>query len=339
MTDATAHVFDLILGRWRSQTLFAGVELGVFEVVGDYPKHTVEIADQLDIDRDRGYRLLRALASLGLLEETEGRRFSSTPAGDQLREEHPASLGPIARLEEGPTHYAIWKHLPDLVSDGGPNGFEREFGHSVFEHLEADPDYRSRFQASMTSLSTMESSWALEMLDEDDFSGTYHLCDVAGGHGHLLCSLLQEYPHLEGTVLELPSVVDRAERHLATEMGVEDRCTYLAGDMFEAVPEADVYVMKNILHDWSDEDCERILSTIRHSAPDHATLFAIERVVPGPGEPHYAKLFDIHMMVASSGRERTAEEYADLLESTGWSYVDTRYPENELMGAVEAVPA
>lgn len=339
MTEATDHVFDLILGRWRSQTLYAGVELGVFDVIRDHPKHAVEIADQLDIDRDRGYRLLRALGSLGLLEETSGSRFSITPPGELLRQEHPASLRAIALLEEGPTHYAIWKHLRDIVRDGGPNGFQREFGHSVFDHLEGNSDYATRFQASMTGLSTMESAWAQEMLDGDDFSEGTEVCDVAGGHGHLLCSLLRDHPRLEGTVLELPEVVEDGAGHVAAEMGVEDRCTFLPGDMFEAVPEADTYLMKNVLHDWSDEECERILATVRESAPDHASLFAFERIVPGPDEPHYAKLFDIHMMVASSGRERTTEEYADLLDSAGWEYVDTRYPANELMGAVEAVPA
>lgn len=338
MTDAADHVFDLILGRWRSQTLYAGVDLGVFDVVRDYPKHAVEIADQLDIDRDRGYRLLRALGSLGLLDETPTRRFSITPAGELLREEHPSGLKSIALLEEGPTHYAVWKHLTEVVRDGGPDGFEREFDHSVFEHLEAEPDYAARFQSSMTSLSKLETAWTNAMLDGDDFADVSHVCDVAGGHGHLLCSLLDAHPHLEGIVLELPEVVDASENHVASRMGVDDRCRYVAGDMFQSVPQADVYLLKNVLHDWDDGRCEQILTNIRESAPTDGRLFAIERVVPGPEQPHYAKLFDIHMMVAASGRERTAEEYADLLETTGWEYVETRYPAHERMGAVEAVP-
>jgi hypothetical protein len=330
---------DLIFARWRSQTLYAGVELGVFEVVRNYPTHAVEIADQLDIDRDLGYRLLRALGSLGLLEESSDRRFSLTSAGKLLQEDHPESLRWVALLEESPTLYALWKHLPDLVREGEQNAFDREFGHSdSVEHRKANPEYARVFNDAMTSYSQMESSWTQEMLCGDDFSDVSHVCDVGGGHGHLLCSLLKDHPHLEGTVLELPLVVEDDEELLAPKMGVEDRCTYVAGDMFEAVPEADVYLLKHILHDYTDEECKQILSTIREAAPADARLFIIEFIVPDPETSHFAKLFDIHMLVATTGRERTTEEYADLLADTGWQYVDIRYPENELMGAVEAVP-
>lgn len=339
MTDPKDHVFDLIYGRFRSQILYSGIELGVFEVATDHPTHAVELADKLDIDRDAGYRLLRALGSLGLLEETSDRRFSITPAGELLREDHPESLHGHAHLNEGPTHYAIWKHLPDIVREGGLNGFQREFGHSVFKHMEVDPEYAQVFNIALSSMSRLESDWTLEMLDGFDFSEVSHVCDVAGGYGHLLCSLLKEHSHLEGTVLELPDVVEADDQLVAPKMGVEDRCRYVAGDMFETVPEADVYLMKQILHDWTDEECKQILSTIRDSASTGARLFSIEFVVPDPETSHFAKLMDIHMMVATDGRERTTEEYAALYEDAGWEYVGTRHPENERMGAVEAVPA
>ncbi len=338
MTEPKDHMMDLIYGRWRSQTLYAGVKLGVFDVVGGSPKHTVEIADQLDIDRELGYRLLRTLGSLRLLEESSDHRFSITPAGELLQKDHPESLRGITLLEEGPTHYALWKHLPDIIREGDQNAFEREFGRTGFEHREADPEYAAVFNDAMTSLSQMSTAWTREMLAGHDWSSKSHVCDIGGGHGHLLCTLLKDHPHLEGTVLELPTVVEEEDRLWAPKMGVDDRCVYVAGDMFESVPEADVYLMKYILHDWSDDECHQILSTVRESAPADARLFAIEHVVPDPEMPHFAKLFDIHMMVWGSGRERTTDEYASLYEDTGWEYVETHYPDNELMGAIEAVP-
>lgn len=338
MPDAKHRVLDLIFARWRSQTLYAGVELGVFEVVGDYPKHAVEITDRIDIDRDLGYRLLRALGSLGLLEETSDRRFSLTSAGEFLKEDHPESLRGVARLEESPTHNALWTHLHDLVRKGEQNAFSREFGYSgSVEYRETNPEYDQVFNAAMTSYSKMQSAWTQEMLEREDFSDVSHVCDVGGGRGHLLCSLLEEHPHLKGTVLELPHVVEDDDGLLAPKMGVEDRVTYVAGDMFEAVPEADVYLLKHILHDYNDGECTQILSTIRESAPSDARLFVIEYIVPDSETSHFAKLFDIHMLVATTGRERTIEEYADLLTAAGWEYVDTRYPENDLMGAIAAV--
>lgn len=339
MPDHAKHVTDLIFGRWKSQTLHAGVELGVFDAVANYPKHAVEIADQLDLDRDRGYRLFRALSSLGLLEETESRRFSHTPAGELLQADHPMSLRGVARLEEGPTHYDIWKHLPAIVREGGPTGFQREFGHPIFEHAEADPDYAERFNEAMTSLSRIESAWVGDLLEGVELTEYDHVCDVGGGHGHLLCSLLQDADGTEGTVLELPTVVQDNTRHWHEPMDVADRVEFVAGDFFETVPEADAYLLKHILHDWSDEECVEILSGIREAAEDGARLYNCEHVVPGPSEPHLGKLFDVHMMVVSTGRERTEEEYAELYEAAGFELAETHQTEEIPMGVVEGVAA
>lgn len=288
MQDHKDRLMDLIFGRWRSQTLYAGVELSVFEVVGDYPKHAIEIADQIDIDRELGYRLLRALGSLGLLEESAGRRFEITPAGELLREDHQASLRGVALLEEGPTHYALWKHLPDLVREGDQNAFEREFGHSGFEHRETDPEYRQVFNDAMTSYSQMSTAWTQEMLAGVDWSSVSTVCDVGGGHGHLLCAVLAEYPHLEGTVLELPNVVEEGDRLWAPKMGVENRCSYVAGDFFEAVPAAEVYLLKYILYDWGDEECRQILSTVREAVPaDHGSALDALLQLTGISEGSY----------------------------------------------------
>ena len=336
MPDAAKHVTDLIFGRWKSQTLYTGVELGVFDVVSGHPKHIVEIAAQIDLDRNCAYRLLRALSSLGLLEESSDRRFSLTPAGELLQEGHSESLRGVARLEEGPTHYAIWKHLPDIVREGEPNGFQREFGHDVFDHLESDDDYANRFTEAMTSLSRIESAWVAAVLDGVNLARFDHICDVGGGHGHLLCSLLEGADGTDGTVLELPTVVDDTQRHWDEPLGVDDRVDFVAGDFFDAVPEADAYFLKHILHDWSDEQCVDILSTVREAAPDGARVFNCELVVPAPEEAHLGKLFDIHMMVSSEGRERTEAEYTELYESAGFEPIETHSVDEIPMGVVEA---
>jgi DNA-binding MarR family transcriptional regulator len=336
MADPVDHVIDLIFGRWRSQTLYAGVELGVFEAVGEYPTHATEIADRLDIDRDNGYRLLRALSSLGLLEETDDRRFSITPAGELLREDHPESLRNITLLEEGPTLYAVWTHLPDVVREGGPTGFQREFGHSTFEHRETDSEYAQVLNDAMTSYSRMESVMVADLLDHIDFAVFDHVCDVGGGYGHLLCTLVQDAPSVEGTVLEVPSVVEDGDHHWHEPMGVTDRVDFVAGDFFEEVPPADAYLLKHILHDWNDGECVEILSTIREAAPDDACLFNCEFVVPGPDQPHLAKLMDVHMMVAVGGRERTEAEYAELFGEAGFEHVETHKTEELPMSVVEA---
>jgi hypothetical protein len=110
----------------------------------------------------------------------------------------------------------------------------------------------------------------------------------------------------------------------------------VAGNMFDQVPKADAYIMKMILHDWSDDECIKILSKIHDSSSNEGTVFVAEQMVPGPQVPHFSKLFDIHMMCVASGRERTAEEYSDLLKRAGWSRARTFYSHSGQMGVIQA---
>ncbi len=170
MNAPADQVMDLIFGRWRSQTLSAGTELGVFDRLDKRMAKPAEtLATELDADPALLYRLLRAQAAIGLLEEDGSRRFVLTDEGDLLRSDHPQSLKPMARLEEGPQHYALWKHLPDMVQDGKQNAFIREFGRMAFEYALDNRGYAERFKQAMTSYSAVQSSLVLEALRDYDF--------------------------------------------------------------------------------------------------------------------------------------------------------------------------
>jgi len=238
-------------------------------------------------------------------------------------------------LEEGHEHYALWKHLPAMIKDGKQNAFLREYGQKIFEFSDSNPKYREVFNEAMSSYSSIQTTWISEALDGYDFSNVNSLCDVGGGQGHLLCSLLAKYPKLKGSVLELDSTISNKENLWANKMGVEDKCTYIVGDMFNEVPTADVYIMKMILHDWSDDECIKILSNIYSASPKDGTVLIAEHLVPGPEIPHFSKLFDIHMMCAASGKERTTEEYVELLKSAGWKHANTFHSRSGLMGVIE----
>ena len=328
-------VLDIIFGRWRSQIAHAGVKLGMFEAVGREPKDAARVAEELKLDPALSYRLLRAIAAIGLLNEGPGRKFSLTPGGEYLRADHPESLRGMMLLEEGREHYAIWKHLPDMVRDGRQNAFLREFGCMAFEYASrAGSEYARIFDEAMSSFSSAETDWVLEAIAGHDFSKVAHACDVGGGHGHLLSGVLVKYPHLTGSVVDRPEVVGDETTWWSKKKNVADRCRYVAGDMFAEVPAADAYFMKHILHDWNDEECVRILSNQRRVAKPGAKVFVAEYIVPGPDTPHFAKLFDIHMMCWGTGRERTSDEYAKLIEDSGWKYLGTSYSQAGNMGVV-----
>ncbi|MGH7897004.1 MAG: methyltransferase [Candidatus Binatia bacterium] len=332
-------ILDIIFGRWRSQITYAGVKLGIFDALGRDGEDAAAFAEELGLDPALSYRLLRALACLGLLQEHAGRRFSLTSGGAFLRADHPETLRGITLLEEGPEHYAIWKHLPDLVRAGRQNAFVREFGHMAFDHPAENPEYARAFDEAMSSYSSTETAGVLDALAGRDLSRIAHVCDVGGGRGHLLCSLLARHPHMRGTLLERGEVLEDESQLWARKMNVADRCAHVAGDMFAEVPSADAYVLKHIIHDWNDEECVRILSNLRDAAPPNARIFIAEYVVSGPETTDFAKLFDIHMMCWGTGRERTSEEYAALLDRAGWRYIDTAFPSIGAIGIVEGTRA
>ena len=335
MGDPAEHVSDLIFGRWRSQILHAGTRLGIFDALGDTRRDAASAAGELSLDPVLTYRLMRALSAIGLLDEDANRTFAVTDAGRLLQSDHPESMRGMTLLEEGPEHYAIWTHLPDMIRDGRQNAFDREFGRHAFEHANVDETYAEVFDAAMSSYSGMQSALVLEALKDYDFSGVGSICDIGGGRGHMLCSIVAAHGHLKGMVLERPEVLDEPDKLWAGPLGVADRVEFVAGDMFEAAPAADAYSMKMILHDWDDDECVQILKNAAARAAGGARLLVMEHVVPGPGVPHFAKLFDIHMMCWGTGRERTADEYMAIMDRAGWEPVTTHYAANPMIGVVE----
>ena len=335
MKNAQRTLLELLYGRWRSQTLYAGIRLGIFETVGTQPKDADQVAAELELDPALGYRLLRALGALGVVCEASGKAFTVTDAGEMLRGDHPRSMRDAFLLREGPEHTAIWKHLPEIVCAGRQSGFVREFGMPAFDYAMRTPSYGASFNAGMTSQSHLQTIWAIEALRNCDLASIDHLCDIGGGHGHLLAHLLLEYPHLSGTILERPDVLTQVEDSWIAKLNVRDRCSLVAGDMFVDVPHADAYAMKMILHDWNDDESTRILSNLRRRVSEMGRLFIIEHVIPTTGSPDYAVLFDMHMMCWGTGRERTTQEYSDLLEASGWRLQGTWFPLDGEIGVIE----
>jgi hypothetical protein len=324
IVSSAPAVIDTINGRWRSQILYAGVELGVFELLPDGAARKAEsIAPEIGADSALLYRLLRALSSINLLREDSHGRFSITEGGRLLRSDHPQSLRAMALLEEGPVHYTNWRHLPAMIRSGVQDGFQHEFGMTMFDYLSRDPRYADTFHSAMISYSAAEASAILQEL-QDELTEPAVFCDVGGGQGYLLAVLLKNRQKASGIVFDLPQVTAEHDLHVTQQQNLTSRCQHVAGDMFVSVPEADVYILKHILHDWSDEECRRILSVVRASAKPTSRLLICEWIVPGSDESHFAKIVDIAMLCISSGRQRTVDEFAKLLSSTGWTIESVR---------------
>lgn len=322
---------------WRGQILRAGAELGVFGLLDADPMAASDVARDLESDRDRTYRLLRAMAHFGVLEEDDGRRFALTPLGELFQADHPHSVRSDLLFNRSPEWLRSMLHLPAVVSEGAPPGFVREFGVGFFEYATSNPGFARVYNELMEFASRDHPGVFLDALGGEGFPRGSVVCDVGGGRGQFLCHLLEAIPTVEGVVFDRPSVVAETDQRWAPTLGVADRCEYVGGDMFEEVPRADCYVLKWILHNWTDDDCHRILSTIHDAGPADSRLFVLESIVPGPSTPHHAKRLDVTMMAQVGGRERTKAEYAELLERSGWALEETRGPLEGPVQVMEAV--
>jgi O-methyltransferase domain/Dimerisation domain len=339
--DPIAAVTDIIFGRWRSQILHCGVKLNIFETVSaESPMTASQVAELLHLDPANTYRLMRALSNLHLLSENEDKTFLLTNEGAVLRADHPFTLRGVTLLEEGPEHYAVWKHLPDMIQDGIQDGFQREFGRHAFVHTVENKEYGEVFDNAMSSYSATQTMWVLQALEGfEEMHSIKSLCDVGGGQGHLICSILQKYNNIdEGIVLEMPAVVNGKDKPMwAAIMGVESRVRYSEGDAFVKVDSADAVIMKMIAHDWNDDECIRLLTNTCEAVPVGGFVMLADFIVEPPNVPSFAKFFDIHMLCVLTGRERTEDEIAGLLNKSGWTFLKTYYPPGRMMGVVVGV--
>ncbi|VFJ14948.1 methyltransferase [Candidatus Nitrosocosmicus franklandus] len=332
------NTINIIFGRWKSQILYAGAKIGLFDYLTTNPTDVRQIAQDLNLNEAMTYRILRSIASLGYAkEEKNNRKFSITSYGELLKKDHPQTLQGVLLLEEGPEHYQVWKHLPQMIKDGKQNAFSLEYGIDLFEYTTKNSEYSKIFNDAMSSFSAAHTAMVLEALDNYDFSNISRICEIGGGQGHLSSHLYSKYNHLNGTILELTPVVENQKSSWIYKTGLQARCNYVEGNMFNQVPSAELYIMKMILHDWNDDECIQILSNIHKASPDKARIFIVEHIIPDASTPHFSKLFDIHMMCVTTGRERTIQEFDSILSKSGWKYIQSHYPRSKMIGIVEAI--
>lgn len=315
---AASELHRLINGFQVSQAIHAAAVLGVADRMDGAPRASDEIAAEVGAHSGALYRLLRALAAIGVLRENEDRRFSLTAMGECLRSDAEPSMRPSAIFLGQAYKWQAWGHLLHSMKTG-ENALRALYGMDNWTYLELHPEQNAIFNAAMTGNSRHVD---LGIVAAYDFSHFERIVDIGGGQGSLLAAILAANPEVRGVLFDLPHVVATATPVLAT-VGAETRCEVMSGSMFESVPEAcALYVMKFIIHDWDDADCIRILQVCRRAMQSDTKLLVIERLIGPPNEDLAVKLSDLNMLVGPGGRERTLEEFATLFQAAGLRLAD-----------------
>jgi hypothetical protein len=303
----------MLTGYWVSQSIYAAAKLGLADLIQQGMQTAEQLAAKTDTQPAALYRLLRALASVGVFCEEEGGRFVMTPLAEQLRSDHPGSQRALA-IMVGEEHFRCWGEILYSVRTGRP-AFDKLFGEPIFDWLSKHAEQAAVFDAAMVAVHGRETG---VMLDAYDFSEIGTLADVGGGNGSVLRAVLGRYPQMRGMLCDLSGVLERA-RPLVARDGLADRLQLMPTNFFESVPAgADAYLMRHIIHDWTDEQSAQILRNVRRAMGSAGRLLLVEGIIPPGNERDFSKLLDLNMLLIPGGKERTLAEYRQLYEAAGF---------------------
>ena len=310
---AAADLYRLVDGYKITQAIHVAAVLGVADHIAAGRCTSDEIAHAVGAHSPSLYRLLRTLAAIGVLHEDDDRRFSLAPMGETLRSDAELPLAPFAVMTGQAYYWQTWGQLLHSVTTG-ENAFRAVHGVGSWTYREQHPDQNAIFNAAMTANARRVDPAVADAIACD---GVRRVADIGGGQGSLLVALLERHPRLRAVLFDRASVVTSAAPAVAAA-NLTDRLDIVGGDMFESVPlGCDAYILKFIIHDWDDEAAVRVLRTCRRAMHPGARLFIVERLIGQPNEQLAAKLSDLNMLVGPGGRERSADEFAALLDAAG----------------------
>jgi hypothetical protein len=321
MTDQNpfACIQELSAGYFASRCLHAIAELSVADALGDAEMDVATLATASGANPDALSRMLRLLDSHGVFRLENG-KVSQTPASNLLRSDHPTSMRDFVRMFGLPIN---WRSAELLVNSlkTGKAGAEVAFVGGFWGRLSANPGEARVFDAAMSAKAAGQIG---AIVASYDFSQFDHIVDVGGGQGHLIRAILRAYPQVNGTLFDLPHVIEAAKA-AGNEGG---RLVFQAGDFFkDGLPAGDCFILMEVIHDWADEPAAEIIASVKRSAPRDAKVILIETEVPETREPDWSKTLDIVMLTLFAARQRTAAEYQKMLAPHGCDLervVDTR---------------
>lgn len=305
-------MMQMVTAYYVSQAISVVARLGVADRLVAGPRTSEELSKDLGTHAPTLYRVLRGLAAIGVFAEDPQRRFALTPLGQTLVS-GPGSVRPVAIYHGAPLVWHAAERLLDQVKDGR-YAFTRDAGtDNPFEVLNREPEVAGAFAEAMTTFSKADHA---RVVAAYDFKPYRVVVDCGGGQGNFLATILQANPHLRGILLDQPSVVQGAPELLA-KAGVGDRVQVVGGSFFDQCPPGgDAYLLSNILHDWDDAHCVRILRSVRKAMAPGATLLINEIIVP-PGQGFApGKVVDLTLLLVG-GAARTQQEYEALFAQAG----------------------
>jgi hypothetical protein len=315
-TNPVDALLQLSAGYYVSRALHAVAELGVADTLGDGPQPTASLAEAVGADAGALDRVLRLLALYGIFEYRDG-TVAHTSGSRLLRQDHPQSMRSLVRMFGLPGFWAAVGELGSTITTGEPSANHALPG-GIWGYLKENPEASRIFGEAMTAKAQ---GHIAAIVQTYDFSRFDAIADIGGGRGHLIQAILAATPTASGVLFDQPHVVEEAAAVAS------DRLKVVGGDFFsDPLPQADAYILMEVIHDWDDAASRQILRGIRRAAPAHAQLLLIEALLPTESTPNWPTTLDL-VMLTIGGRQRTLREYSELARESGFAVtreIDTR---------------
>jgi hypothetical protein len=294
------------------QCVYAAANAGIAEILSSEPKSSDDIAVATGNNPDAVYRLMRALASIGIFRETSERMFVLTPKAELLKESHPTSLRPIVLLTGDHFWRGPWDNIMHSIKTG-ESSFEYTFKKDIFSYTNEHEDARELFQRALTAFSIVNCPAIAVSYPFNEFR---KVIDIGGGRGSLLAHILRQNPSVNGILFDLPEVV-QGPNEIDSE--IAERCEIVGGDFFKEVPEGgDLYIMQQVIHDWDDELAVKILTNCRSAMAENGRLLVVDAVLEPENKHDMNKFQDVTMLLVNKGaRERSEQDFRKLFENAG----------------------
>ena len=307
-------VFEKLQGFWIARAIQVAVRLGLPDLLAKGPKELSELASATACDEPTLHRLLRCLKHLGMIAETSTGFYSSTPLSERLQRDGPDALYSLAMLYGEEWQLRAWERLEDSIKTG-VSGMSQAFGTDIWTYLNQHPDAAGLYSRALNGLSVLNG----QIASVYDFPGGAVVIDIGGGQGDFLGHVLAGNSTLRGVLFDRNSVIDSAG--IAANPACRDQVSLIAGDFFESIPpDGDIYLLKQVLHDWDDPRASAILMKCRRAMKTGAKLLVVEMVIPEAGQAALlGSLLDLHMLIIHGGRERTENEFETLLRGSGFN--------------------
>lgn len=313
LTPANIATIEMVQEFYVAKAIGVAAALNLAEYLKTGQKMVSELAELTGSHEESLYRLMRMLASQGVFKENKNRYFENNRLSKTLLDQENSMRHMVIHLVNG-INWKMFEKL-DLVIKTGKNAAVEILGMDVFEYLARNPDKNEIYNKAMTNNSLMLS---YAVLSEYNFSKAKNIVDIGSGQGILLSMILSKYKHINGKAFDLQHVVNGAKK-IAEKLGVSNRLEIISGNFFDVIPDGgDIYFLKSIIHNLSDEQCIDILMRIKTKLPENGKILIFEPIIENNNQYSFAKLFDIEMLISlEGGKERTKEEFKKMVSQSG----------------------